>query len=81
MSLVDCPPRDEDYCGEPQPYGYEKENCEWTNVPEECPFMCEFCTGPQGKDNKSSETFKFRRLENKVFYCCCLFKKLLCFSF
>ena len=48
MSLVDCPPRDEDYCGEPQPYGYEKENCEWTNVPEECPFMCEFCTGPQG---------------------------------
>jgi len=40
---TDCKP-DPDYCGQPQPYGYEKSHCAmFSNVPEECPKLCGIC--------------------------------------
>ena len=44
-STENCKP-DPDYCGKPQPMGFEKFHCtQWTNVPDECPNMCGLCWG------------------------------------
>ena len=57
-STENCKP-DPDYCGKPQPMGFEKFHCtQWTNVPDECPNMCGLCWGvakmdKQQKHNRS----------------------------
>ena len=51
-STENCKP-DPDYCGKPQPMGFEKFHCtQWTNVPDECPNMCGLCWGAARMDKQ-----------------------------
>ena len=52
-----CKP-DPDYCGKPQPMGFEKFHCtQWTNVPDECPNMCGLCWGVARMDKQQKHNW------------------------
>ena len=63
---VKCPPRDKRHCGQPQPYGFPKTLCkDYSNVRQDCPFMCGICKGAQAPSKYKRYSNDFRAFYRK----------------